>query len=612
MSKKSCQPPRIPLEYKGIQVNCCKSPSCENFGLTPEKASRTEIYLKTNKDTDERQVREKDPFYTISGAPSGISTIKCKACERDKRDGDEARQVYYILKSNKAVHEELTRISSYLESPAEQCPNTDCPSNTGDTEKSIKKRGKTAAGTQRYLCNHCSTSWTGKPIERPHARTEIDKILFKLLVSKVPFRRMEFVLEMDLRSIKRRIDFLHRQCMAFVAERERRLSKIRRERMYLCTDRQVQKSNWTNRKEKMNCEFYGIGTADLYSGYVLAFNFNYDPDIDPQETEAKAALIGDHELLKHHREYARVWLKSDFEDAKRNASKKPRVAASSLEDAIEQKSLIDSLHDEDKSSEYFDNTKQVPIKGMEVHNEYTMAAHFYLLKKLLSSVQKTRFYLDQDAGMKTWYIAAFKQEIEEGNSDGFLVTMQKDLTVDMKRQVANEAKQEIGKFAGISYESMTAVEVTYHVRNMVKRNMLNPFITQRTGERWIGIPKPSMSEPSKMIHSFTQIQRYDEEHQANLYLKGGLHAIDRFFMQIRRKVSSFERPFQSGTSRHRIWNGYSPYNPAMYQQLADIFRVFYNYCQQYEKTSETPAMKLGLAKGPVELEKIIYFKKYSD
>lgn len=610
MSKISCQPPRIPEQYKGIQVNCCKSPSCENFGLTPEKAAKTDDYLKANENNSERLVREKDPFYTLSGAPSGISTIKCKACEIAKNNGDNSRQVYYILKSNKAVHEEFIRISSYLESPSQFCPNADCPSNAGDAAISIKKRGKTAAGTQRYFCHHCHSSWTGKPIERPHTRTEIDKILFKLLVSKMPFRRMEYVLDMDLRSIKRRIDFLHRQCMAFVAERERKLSTQQKERMYLCTDRQVQKSNWTNRKAKMNCEFYGIGTADLKSGYVFAFNFNYDPDMNPVETEENAALIGDQTQLKHHREYARVWLKSDFEDAKRLSTKKPKLAAGSVESAIEQKSLFDRMHDEDKSSEFFDQTKQIPVKGMEVHNEYTMAAHFFLLKKLLAGVEKTRFYLDQDIGMKTWYLAAFKEEIANGKSDGFLVTMEKDLTVDMKRQVMREAKAEISQLAEMPYEQINpeALKLIFH--EIIKDNMENPFVIQKTGEQWIKIPRPSMNEPSKMIHAFTPIHRYKPDHQAELYLRGSLHAIDRFFMQIRRKLSTFERPFQSGTSQHRIWNGYSPYNPGMYQQLADIFRVFYNYCQQYGKSQITPAMKLGLAKGPVELEKIIYFNKY--
>lgn len=51
------------------------------------------------------------------------------------------------------------------------------------------------------------------------------------------------------------------------------------------------------------------------------------------------------------------------------------------------------------------------------------------------------------------------------------------------------------------------------------------------------------------------------------------------------------------------------YNPEMYTIMGDIFRVHYNYCSR-RKRDVTPAMKLGLANGPVEPEKILYYKKY--
>jgi hypothetical protein len=63
--------------------------------------------------------------------------------------------------------------------------------------------------------------------------------------------------------------------------------------------------------------------------------------------------------------------------------------------------------------------------------------------------------------------------------------------------------------------------------------------------------------------------------------------------------------------------GYSPYNPTIIQKLLDIFRVHYNYCKPEEKARKgrdgkplprrTPAMKLGMAKGLVRIEDILYF-----
>jgi hypothetical protein len=56
---------------------------------------------------------------------------------------------------------------------------------------------------------------------------------------------------------------------------------------------------------------------------------------------------------------------------------------------------------------------------------------------------------------------------------------------------------------------------------------------------------------------------------------------------------------------HR-WHGCNAYNPAMIVKMLDIFRVFYNYVEKGED-KKTPAMRMGLAKGPVEMEKIIYY-----
>jgi len=92
--------PRIPDEFKGIQVNCCKFTRCKNFGLTPEKAKETELFKERNKNNLNRQVREKDPFYLITGGSDKISSIKCRGCDEINSNSGTNNQVHYILKSN--------------------------------------------------------------------------------------------------------------------------------------------------------------------------------------------------------------------------------------------------------------------------------------------------------------------------------------------------------------------------------------------------------------------------------------------------------------------------------------------------------------------------------
>jgi hypothetical protein len=84
-------------------------------------------------------------------------------------------------------------------------------------------------------------------------------------------------------------------------------------------------------------------------------------------------------------------------------------------------------------------------------------------------------------------------------------------------------------------------------------------------------------------------------------------AIDRFFMQVRRRLSLLERPISSSANLGRRWFGYGPYKPVMVGKLLDIFRVFYNFVE-VGKNKQTPAMRLGLAKGKITIENIIYYQ----
>lgn len=67
-----------------------------------------------------------------------------------------------------------------------------------------------------------------------------------------------------------------------------------------------------------------------------------------------------------------------------------------------------------------------------------------------------------------------------------------------------------------------------------------------------------------------------------------------------------ERPISTPSNDGRTWRGYSAYNPRIIQKLLDIYRVYYNYAALGED-KRTPAMRLGLAMGPVKLEAILYF-----
>ncbi len=84
----------------------------------------------------------------------------------------------------------------------------------------------------------------------------------------------------------------------------------------------------------------------------------------------------------------------------------------------------------------------LPPKGVQVHEEYTLYGHFFFLRRLLGNVEKVRFYLDQDSGMRAACFAAYREEILDGRCEAFYVRINKDLTVHQKQRLVKQAGQE--------------------------------------------------------------------------------------------------------------------------------------------------------------------------
>jgi hypothetical protein len=125
-----------------------------------------------------------------------------------------------------------------------------------------------------------------------------------------------------------------------------------------------------------------------------------------------------------------------------------------------------------------------------------------------------------------------------------------------------------------------------------------------------------MREPEKSVCWLTDIdpletdpekRRLQVSHQALLHLKATLTAVDRFFMQVRRGLTLAERAVASANTDRRLWFGKSAYNPDVLVKVLSIFRTYFNYCE-VGQDGKTPAMRLGLARGPVAPEEIIYFQ----
>lgn len=577
------QTSRIPPEVGGIQVNFCKKPTCPNFGVPAAQTTR-------------RGQSAGGDTYTKLGSGHDTPVLRCHACGE-----------YPPLKSNRGIHIEVSRLSAYLAPPDEPaCPNPGCenhrtPVSVGS--KAYQSFGKTRSGSQRYRCKACGKTFAvGRATVRqrqPHK----NKLIFQLLMNKTPFRRICEIADISTGSLYPKIDFLHKQCLAFVGHRERKLRDgmpIRR--LYVGVDRQAYVVNWLQREDKRNIQLTAVGSADNATGYVFGMHLNFDPSLDWAEVEADAQERGDPERAKPFRHYAHLWMEGDYQSAVRSPAGAGYCRDSILDGSVSSRYAQAANRGDVEQFETMDSDLQLPSTGMQTHAEYTLYAHFFLLRALFGGAEKVRFFLDQDSGMRAACLGAFQSEIQARTCDAFYVRVLKEVTVDEKRQALSRSRAEWREAA----EKHPDLDETQLKLLLIKERMAQMVEVGQWKDRWLVHPFPNMSEPEKAVCYLTDYGDYEEDHLAWLYNKASLHAIDRFFMQVRRRLSLLERPIASANTARRMWHGYSAYNPESIVKVLDIFRVFYNYIL-VGKDKKTPAMRLCLAKGVVSPEDILYF-----
>jgi hypothetical protein len=432
----------------------------------------------------------------------------------------------------------------------------------------------------------------------------VNETVFTLLVNKMPFNRIMEVAGISSSTLYGKIDFIHRQCLTFAASHERRLPNLPIRRLYLSVHRQDHVINWKEAGDKRNIVLNAVGCADNKTSYVFGIHVNYDHEIDARQVEQDALFLGDNSLRAPFRKYSRVWLTQDYIDSLGNDVRR-RGPSKYLRDSIQEAYDNSDSREDIEAPDSPTAETWLPYAGMQVHSEYTLYAHFLLLRQLLGNVEKIRFFLDQESGIRAACLSAFWIEVLEKRCDAFYVRVSKDLTINQKRRLKAKSIRELADFraTSASYEPLT----DYDLRHIVIKERLQELVDiGKWHDRWLFYPFPDMSEPEKALCWLTDLQdrSYDADHLAWLYSKGTLHGIDRFFMQARRRLSLLERPIASASSEGRKWYGYSPYNPAMVGKVLDIFRVFYNFVE-VGKDKKTPAMRLGLSEGYVTAREVL-------
>lgn len=563
---------RLPHPFNGVNVNFCKNPLCSNFGKPAELEDRRG-----------KKRGNEGSLYRVGGQGTGLS-LHCHVCGTSS-----------VVKSNKAVYEEFERNLELLATPGGlHCPSVTCANYFKPVDSHPEcylAHGRTAIGTTRYRCKACKKTLSdGKRHHRQKTSHE-NKTVFQMLVAKVCITRIAQITGLGPATVYDKIDFLHDQCRKFLADRERRLPQMWFKRMRIATDMQDYMVNWPTKKLRKTIQFRAIASSCLDSGYVLACHPQLDSRFDTNEIQQAVMECGDLEKKPAFREYARLWNYQDY--------------ARALQ--LDARTFTPVREDQD-GAEHMTDDRQLPKQGAMVHIDYLAFGHFMYLHYLLArNSGRVHFCLDADPGLANACLATWKDKFLRQQLDVAIMTCDKAATIDEKnaaiaKAVALKLKAEqeypyLTPFRAWLEYFLANSEIPYY-QGVARAKFL------RANE--IEYPFIKKSEPGKRVTFLTDDGERDARSIAARFHYTSLHQVDRFFMQVRRSIAGLERAPQYPRRASRKWYLYGYYSPEMVEKMLTIFRTYFNFIAKGED-DKTPAMRHGLAKGPIRFEDVIYF-----
>jgi hypothetical protein len=118
------------------------------------------------------------------------------------------------------------------------------------------------------------------------------------------------------------------------------------------------------------------------------------------------------------------------------------------------------------------------------------------------------------------------------------------------------------------------------------------------GQQWFHWPYHTKSEPLKRVQLLTDDTDLDYLAKARLTRLATLRSVDSYFHRVRSNLRFAARPGISHGSSGQSWDRYYLYRPELMVKIIEIYRFAHNWLGD-RRTKETPAMRLGLAKGKI-------------
>ncbi len=546
---------RLPLPFEGVDVNFCRNPQCSGLGLSPDPYKR--------------------PLGSPAAPPEAIRGVvagsrhseffTCPTCSTNHR-----------LKNNKAIFEEYNRLKDLqqVDPIAPGCRNPECE-NLGKSlaahPDQYRSFGRTAGGDPRHQCKCCKKTFSIGRATRRQKRSDKNPLLYRMMVNGVPFLKMCSIAQVSYHDIYRKIDFIYGQVRAFRAEREvfDGIDWMKVGSRF-ATDSQSLKMNWPTKRERTQIIVQHLCTAHARSGYIMEAALQFDDKASHDKVEAEMALVGDDLLSKCFREHGRLWSKTEFEDYISKLQKQKRI----------------------KEEELY----QLPHSGALVRYDIMQFAHALRLRDMIGDAEgKFVFVTDGDAGLKAAFCAAMAGLIKQDRADIALVFFNKKMNNDLRNAAWSAGRSVLAGQTGLSVSQINKLsdeDYAYLVDTEIAASLVGQDL--RMGFHW---PYHTKSEPDRRIELLTDRPGRDYRATARLLRLATLRSVDSYFNKFRSNLRFAARPQVSETNARKAWDKYYLYKPEIMVKLTEIYRFHHNWVGYDSK--ETPAMKLGLARGRI-------------
>lgn len=589
-----------------VQYNYCSDPFCPNYGKP----------LKIIKARGARSIKN----YNFVNA-KGETRIMCNIMEYT---GDSSRvdNDSTPLVSNWSVAEEIKRlkiINSIVNEKIEyvfhepSCKQTSTPL---DKSNSFMSYGKTSAGSPRYKCKECGKVTTIKADTRTRLtyhqqRSDVNLDIFTDIISRVPVRKICERNNIGASTFYLKVEYIYQKCLEFLERHESKLSDIEFKDLYLASDSFVYMLNNIRRKgkggkkqsesEKANANeasTYMTATGDIETAYIFRSDIAYDTSITLDD------IIKDTEL--YHCDHTFHYLRKN--DRIRHFYYEPQEPT--LLDSESQSTYLEK-------KAFFDARDNF-VEGLHTQQNYTVLAHFHLLRELLEAKNYV-FVTDADMVLKNSIFKVYRDKFS--NYEAFYFTSLYDKTLDrndaftesikIRNEVVRWATAVGLKATGVFDKAVAKVENEMMYHDFFKNKTVGSSILRVGANNLYTHPLPAKDEGRRYINMISPKGYLSHHELAEMIVRANTRTVDNFFQEIRRHLNILERPLVGARGLGKTYI-YSNYNPKYAQQLVTIYRTYYNFVKprkyyNTKKAFQTPAMRIGIADKPYTLKDILYF-----